>query len=64
NNQIANLNTPLRSGDMCEIIVEKNRQGPNADWLKFVKTQHAREKIRDSLKKTKKSFFSGFMGRK
>src|SRR3989339_461536 len=55
NSQIANLNTPLRSGDMCEIIVEKNRQGPNADWLKFVKTQHARTKIRDSLKKTKKS---------
>jgi GTP pyrophosphokinase len=61
NNQIANLNTPLRSGDMCEIIVEKNRKGPNADWLKFVKTQHARDKIRDSIKKTKKSFFSGFM---
>lgn len=63
NSQIANLNTPLRSGDMCEIIVEKNRQGPNADWLKFVKTQHARTKIKDSLKKTKKSFFSSFMGR-
>lgn len=63
NSQIANLNTPLRSGDMCEIIVEKNRQGPNADWLKFVKTQHARTKIKDSLKKTRKSFFASFMGR-
>jgi GTP pyrophosphokinase len=63
NNQIANLNTPLRSGDMCEIIVEKNRKGPNADWLKFVKTQHARDKIRDSIKKTKKSFFSGLIHR-
>lgn len=63
NSQIANLNTPLRSGDMCEIMVDKNRQGPNADWLKFVKTQHARSKIRDSLKKSKKSFFQSFMNR-
>lgn len=63
NHQMANLNTPLRSGDMCEILVDKNRQSPNADWLKFVKTHHARTKIRDALKKSKKSFFQNFMSR-
>jgi GTP pyrophosphokinase len=46
NNQIASLDTPLKSGDMVEIITDKNRKGPNLDWLKFVKTRAAREKIR------------------
>jgi len=63
NHQMANLNTPLRSGDMCEILVDRNRQSPNADWLKFVKTHHARTKIRDALKKSKKSFFKSIIHR-
>ncbi len=50
NNQIANLKTPLKSGDMCEIIIDKKRTKPNRDWLKFVKTNHARYRIRTSIK--------------
>lgn len=46
NNQIASLDTPLRSGDMVEIITEKGRLGPNLDWLKFVKTRAAKDKIK------------------
>jgi len=46
NNQIAALETPLKSGDMVEIITDKNRKGPNLDWLKFVKTRAARDKIK------------------
>lgn len=46
NNQMASLNTSLRSGDMVEIITDKNRKGPNLDWLKFVKTRAARDKIK------------------
>ena len=60
NHQIANLNTPLSSGDMCEIIVDKNRKSPNADWLKFVKTHHARSKIKDALRKSRRSFLQSF----
>jgi len=52
NNQMASLDTELRSGDMVEIITDKNRKGPNQDWLKFVKTTAAREKIKSSAPKS------------
>ena len=52
NNQIASLDTPLKSGDMVEIITDKNRKGPNLDWLVFVKTRAARDKIRANAPKT------------
>lgn len=63
NHQIANLDSPLKSGDMCEIITDKNRKAPNADWLKFVKTHHARTKIKDALKKSKRSLFGALINR-
>jgi GTP pyrophosphokinase len=52
NDQIVSLDSKLSSGDFCEIIIDKNRKGPNADWLTFVKTNHARSHIR-SLAKSK-----------
>ncbi|MBN1325819.1 bifunctional (p)ppGpp synthetase/guanosine-3',5'-bis(diphosphate) 3'-pyrophosphohydrolase [Candidatus Falkowbacteria bacterium] len=51
NNHIAPLNTPLKSGDMIEILIDKNRKYPNQDWLKFVKTNVAKGKIRAILAK-------------
>ena len=51
NNQIAPLDTALKSGDMVEIITDKNRKGPNRDWLKFVKTTAAREHIKANAPK-------------
>lgn len=63
NHQIANLDSPLKSGDMCEIIIDKNRKGPNADWLKFVKTHHARSKIKEALKKNKRSLLGALINR-
>lgn len=48
NDQIATLDQELKNGDMVEIIVEKNRKGPNKDWLKFVKTNRARDKIKQN----------------
>lgn len=63
NHQIANLDTELKSGDLCEIIIDKNRKQPNADWLKFVKTHHARAKIKDALNKNKKSLLRSLMNR-
>jgi GTP pyrophosphokinase len=46
NDEAVPLSRTLKSGDIVEIITEKNRKGPNPDWLKFVKTQHAKSKIR------------------
>ncbi|MCR4278776.1 MAG: RelA/SpoT family protein [bacterium] len=46
NDEIASLDRTLKSGDMVEIVTDKNRKGPNPDWLKFVKTRHAKSKIR------------------
>jgi GTP pyrophosphokinase len=57
NNKIANLDTPLRSGDVVEIIMDKFRKGPNPDWLKSVKTHHARLKIREATKRSLKTWF-------
>ena len=63
NHQMVNLDTELQSGDMCEVMIDKNRKSPNADWLKFVKTHHARSKIKDALKKRRGSFLGSFMNR-
>ncbi len=51
NNEMSSLDARLYSGDMCEIVVDKNRKGPNADWLKFAKTPHAKERIKTYAKK-------------
>lgn len=52
NENMMSLNSELKSGDVVEILVNKNRKNPNEDWLDFVKTNLAREKIRQSLKKS------------
>jgi len=51
NNQIATLDKVLKSGDVIEILTNKSRKFPNPDWLKFVKTSLARNKIKSSLSK-------------
>jgi GTP pyrophosphokinase len=51
NNHIASLNTPLKSGDVIEILTDKNRKYPSTDWLKFVKTSQAKSKIKSILSK-------------
>lgn len=63
NGHLVNLDTELNSGDMCEIITDKNRKQPNGDWLKIVKTHHARTKIKDALKKNKKSLLRNLINR-
>ena len=63
NDQVRNLDTILVSGDIIEIITDKNRKGPNADWLKFAKTRHARNKIKEATKSSTKSWFSTVIGR-
>jgi GTP diphosphokinase / guanosine-3',5'-bis(diphosphate) 3'-diphosphatase len=58
NDAMRNLDYVLKSGDIIEILTDKNRRGPNPDWLKFVKTRHARNKIKDATKHTVKGWFA------
>lgn len=52
NDKLGRLDQELKNGDMVEIIIEKNRQHPNKDWLKFVKTKRARDRIKQYAKKS------------
>ena len=45
NDQAVALDTPLKSGDMCNIITNKSRKSPNPQWLEFVKRSR-KNKIR------------------
>jgi len=47
------LNTPLKNGQVVEIITQKNAR-PSRDWLKIAKTHQALEKIRQWLSKEQK----------
>ncbi len=61
NDIIRNLDTVLRSGDIIEIITSKDRRGPNPDWLKFAKTHHARNKIRDATRSNMRRWLAGML---
>jgi GTP diphosphokinase / guanosine-3',5'-bis(diphosphate) 3'-diphosphatase len=50
NEQTVPLNSKLKSGDVVHILVDQKRKTPSGDWLKFVKTRHARQKIKASRK--------------
>lgn len=58
NDEHASLDRTLKSGDVVEIIIDKSRKGPNPDWLKFVKTRHARSKIRQYARSSISSWIS------
>jgi GTP diphosphokinase / guanosine-3',5'-bis(diphosphate) 3'-diphosphatase len=45
NRQMVPLRHPLANGDVVEIITQKGHE-PSRDWLGFVRTSHARSKIR------------------
>ncbi len=58
NGKVVNLDAPLKSGDIIDIVTDKNRKSPNADWIKFCKTRHARQKIRDATRHTVKGWIT------
>ena len=45
NGVLVPLNTPLKTGDVVELKTNKNST-PSEDWIKIVKTNHARNKIK------------------
>jgi guanosine-3',5'-bis(diphosphate) 3'-pyrophosphohydrolase len=46
NSNMARLDEPLSSGDTIEIVTSKVAKGPSRDWLEFVASPRARNKIR------------------
>ncbi|MFH0951220.1 MAG: RelA/SpoT family protein [bacterium] len=51
NNKMSKLNQELKNGDLVEIVIDKNRKGPSYEWLNFVTTKKARDKIKQYAKR-------------
>jgi len=51
NGRIVTLDTPLKNGDIVEIITQKNSH-PSLDWLNFVASSAARNRIRQWYKRS------------
>jgi len=50
NGKLTTISTPLKNGDLVEIITNENKN-PSQDWLNFVKTNFAKNRIKKQLKK-------------
>ncbi len=59
NGRLVPLNYQLNNGDVIEIMSTKGEKGPSRDWLNpvlgYVKTSHAKEKIRQWFKKQERT---------
>lgn len=52
--RIVPLNYKLKNGNIVEVITQKSSSGPSRDWLKFVKSPRARQKIKQWFKSKEK----------
>ena len=55
NSKMVPIITPIKNGDIIEILTSDNSKGPSMDWLKFVKSTSAKSKIQAWFKKEKKT---------
>jgi GTP diphosphokinase / guanosine-3',5'-bis(diphosphate) 3'-diphosphatase len=54
NSRMVPLDYRLQHGDIVEVLTTKGPHAPSRDWLTFVKTSSAREKIRSWFKKERR----------
>ena len=54
NSKMMPIVTQLKSGDIVEIITSDKPKGPSRDWLRFIKSTTARNKITNWFKKEKR----------
>ncbi len=64
NDKLLKLDTELHNGDVVEIIMDKNRKGPSQDWLEFVKTHTARDRIKAHQKTRLPSWLQSVLPKK
>ena len=55
NSKMMPIITPLRNGDIVEILTSEQPKGPSRDWLKFVKSSSAKTRINQYFKRAQRA---------
>lgn len=54
NGRLVTLDYKLQNGDVVEILTTKGERGPSRDWLSFVRSSTAQQRIRQWFKRTER----------